>query len=412
MTLSTSGGGSLVLGVPLNISADLTMTTGNIVTTSTNILTLTDETVTTTVGNTNSYVEGPMQYTLNSNSATRSTLNFPVGKGSDWRPVILRVAHSTTTQYTYRTEVFNQSAWDMNWTLPLTVRKLSDIHFWDVSRYLTSTMVSSPSTDLRTAVGEAPEITLYFGTNDIVYDGADLVVCKNTTGAPTSWIDVGGTGAPPYSGGSLLSGSVTSTSSPSAFNSFSIFTLGSFSENPLPVSLINFSASVQGAEVQVSWQTETEINSRDFTVERSQNGHDFEVVNTVSAAGNSTTTSSYSITDPQPYYGFSYYRLKQVDLDATTEYSPLQSVYMDYAASAQTLDLQPNPCGNHVLLTPADIVKETEVRIYNAMGQMVLSQALNNQSSILLDLTSLLPGLYLVETGSAESLARSKLIKY
>ncbi len=179
LSMSTSANGKLVLNVPLNISTNLTMTTGNIVTTATNILTLTDETTSTTVGNANSYVEGPMQYTLNSNSITRSTLNFPIGKGSDWRPVSLRVAHSTTTSYTYRSEVLNQSAWDLGWTLPVTAQIVSGVRYWDIGRYLTSTMVSAPSVDLRTTAGQEPEITLHFGLNDGVVrstDGAETIV--------------------------------------------------------------------------------------------------------------------------------------------------------------------------------------------------------------------------------------------
>ena len=140
MTMNTSGTGQLTLNVPLDISIDLALTNGIIYTDATNLLTLTDETATASVGSQNSFVDGPMQYTMNSNSTVRSTLNFPIGKGNDWRPVSLLVAHSNNTQYTYRAEVFNQSAWDLGWTRPATVKKISDIHYWDVTRYLTSTM--------------------------------------------------------------------------------------------------------------------------------------------------------------------------------------------------------------------------------------------------------------------------------
>ncbi len=66
LVLNTTSGGSLTLNAPLNISSSLLMTSGNIISTSSNSLTLTDETVSANLGNTNSYVDGPLAYNVTS----------------------------------------------------------------------------------------------------------------------------------------------------------------------------------------------------------------------------------------------------------------------------------------------------------------------------------------------------------
>ncbi len=412
LTMNTSGGGDLTLDVPIDITLDLTLTSGIINTTGTKIIELTDETTTTTVGSESSYVNGPMLYTMNSNSTTRSTLNFPIGKGGEWRPVILKVAHSVTTQYTYQAEVINSSAVDLGYTLPPTVNFVSGARYWDVDRYLTSSMTEEPSANLRTIAGQEPEITLYFDVSDVVYDGSDLVVCKNTVGAPSSWIDVGGTGAPAYNGGALLKGSVTSTSSPSLFNSFSIFTMGSFSENPLPVTLVSFEATPVNGQVELTWKTSSEFNSRDFQIERSQNGQDFEVIDVVSAAGTSSVPRSYHRMDKNPYSGYNYYRLRQIDWDEQFTLYDIRTAYIASMLADIEYSLFPNPFSDRIQLNAhPGLAEGSVVRMYNAFGQLVLQQVISGASSNTLETDQLSSGVYFIEAGPAEAPLRAKVIK-
>lgn len=372
--MNTGVGGELNLNVPLYISTSLTMTSGFIRSTASEPVHLTDESATANTGNSNAFIDGPMWYTMNSNAGTRSTLNFPIGKDSDWRPVTLAVSHTNTTSYTYEAELSNSSALDLGFSLPPTVNLISQIHYWTVTRYRSSTMLEDPSANLRTTAGVEPEITLYFGENDFVYDGADLVVCKNTPAAPTTWIDIGGTGAPPYAGGSALSGSVTSTSSPSAFNSFSIFTLGSFSENPLPISLLHFDAEWMGSAVAVSWSTASEINSAYFEVERSTDGVQYDPIGRLNAAGNSTALRQYSLLDDQPLGGYSYYRLKQVDNNGDFSYSAVRTIFHAVESGNDLYPVAfPNPFAEELqVINPLPWPENTRFRVWNAQGQLMM----------------------------------------
>lgn len=416
LTMSTSVGGTLTLNVPVDINNNLTMTTGVINTTTTNILNL-NAGASTTIGNATSYINGPMQYAMATSAATRTILNFPIGKVADWRPVVLQVSHTAATSYTYRGEVFNASAEALGWTKPATVDTVSYVHYWDVDRYLTSTMVNTPSTNLRTTAGADPVITLYFDTNDAVKDGAYLTICKNTSGSPTTWIDIGGSGAPAYSGGANLAGSVTSTSAPTAFNSFSRFTLGSklLGWNPLPIELISFTATPNQNKVDLKWITASETNNDYFTIEKTKDGHTFEFVSQVDGAGNSTSRLNYISEDLNPYQGVSYYRLKQTDFNGQFTYSHLVAVEFKNNTNFD-INVYPNPNdGEEVaILISSQVNDEVLINITDVTGKKIFSKTIiftSNQSNINIDLDEILvAGVYFVTAISNKETISKKLI--
>lgn len=96
----------------------------------------------------------------------------------------------------------------------------------------------------------------------------------------------------------------------------------------LPIGLIDFSASLNEETVQLDWQTTSEINNDYFTVERSIDGIEWEVVNLTNGAGNSSSILTYQSLDYNPYPRITYYRLKQTDFDGAFSYSGIQAVNM------------------------------------------------------------------------------------
>ena len=181
--------GDVTLYTRVNVGVDFAPVWGLLNTTATNILNMNNSSAS-TVGTADSYVNGPMNYDMALNGAR--TLNLPIGKAADWRPAVLSLTHSSNTSYTYTAEVFNASAQALGWSLPATVDTVSYIHYWDINRSTTSSGAAAPSAGL----SGNQTITLYFGSNDYVKDGANLTICKNTSTALTSWTDIGGTGAP------------------------------------------------------------------------------------------------------------------------------------------------------------------------------------------------------------------------
>ncbi len=113
---------------------------------------------------------------------------------------------------------------------------------------------------------------------------------------------------------------------------------------PLPVQLTYFAARAAENDVLLTWLTASEFNNKGFEVERSINGVDFEYIGFVKGAGNSARQVRYGITDKNALQLETtlYYRLKQVDMDGSFNYSSIVSVDM-LSVESFTSKVFPNP---------------------------------------------------------------------
>jgi hypothetical protein len=93
----------------------------------------------------------------------------------------------------------------------------------------------------------------------------------------------------------------------------------------LPVNLISFNAASKNNTVDVSWVTNSEVNTDHFVVFRSKNGTSFTPIATVNASG-FVNGSAYTFNDAQPGAGVTYYRLQMVDKNASTKVSGIVKV--------------------------------------------------------------------------------------
>ncbi len=165
----------------------------------------------------------------------------------------------------------------------------------------------------------------------------------------------------------------------------------------LPLELLDFNVSPLNQSVLAEWQTETEFNNDYFVIERSVSGTEWEVAGTVKSAGNSNQFVSYSFLDEKPFFGLSYYRLKQVDFDGSHSYSDLRSVVMDYE---NRLALFPNP-SNGKIITPIRKENLTDLKVCNLHGQDLthLVEIIGfTETGSILDISRLTEGAYLVYT--------------
>lgn len=393
LRMNTSAAVSLILDVPITVEVHLDLQNGTIETTATNLITCLNG-ATTGLGSASSHIDGPMARELVNNSGTGAALNFPIGKNGDWRPVTLTIGHtSTSDNYTYISEVFDQSATDLAWSNAPTINRVSDYHYWDIDRYYTPTMALEPATGIDLSVGNEPRIELYYDLADAVTDPTNLRIVKNTTSAPTSWIDIGGTGA------SIGTGSVTSTSSPSLFDSFSRFTLANSTggANPLPIQLLSFKANPFESNVLTSWSTASEIDNDFFIIERSRDALFWESVGVISGNGSSSSVTDYELVDLSPYNGQSYYRLSQVDYNGETKSFDPVAVYVQHSVARWSF--YPNPSKETVTLQ-LDDAKASDWELYDLTGRSrKASTEIIEQSENLLriDISNLSSGIYLLE---------------
>jgi len=98
----------------------------------------------------------------------------------------------------------------------------------------------------------------------------------------------------------------------------------------LPVELINFEANKINGKVQLNWTTASENNNDQFIIEQSNDNLEYKEIGAVAGAGTSNTLNQYSFLHDQPFVGINYYRLKQLDLNGTFEYSNIISVRIKF----------------------------------------------------------------------------------
>ena len=158
------------------------------------------------------------------------------------------------------------------------------------------------------------------------------------------------------------------------------YTLGDRT-NPLPVTLVSFSATRNGDNAQLVWATASEKNNRGFEVQVSNDGQAFRTLGFVASQGsNSSTKLDYKYTDTEAdKTGARYYRLHQIDLDGTDSYSPVRVVSFDGgAALASELSIYPNPVtgdGASLLIQTAE-VGNARLRITDLMGRTIIDQTI------------------------------------
>ncbi|MEO6539568.1 MAG: ice-binding family protein [Ferruginibacter sp.] len=178
----------------------------------------------------------------------------------------------------------------------------------------------------------------------------------------------------------------------------------------LPVGLISFTGTCDKQKVVLKWSTASEINSKIFTVERSEDGINWHPVGTVAGAGNSTGTHLYTLTDnipaPNP---LAWYRLKQTDLNENHTYGNVIIIKKCVNGNSENVTLYPNPSyGKFDLLVTGDVSAIQSTEIFNSMGEKVYS-AIGAQTKF--DLSKKTAGIYFVYVHLQSQTFIRKIIK-
>ena len=129
----------------------------------------------------------------------------------------------------------------------------------------------------------------------------------------------------------------------------------------------------------LTWATGTETNSDYFTIERSRDLSDWQVLGFMDAAGHSQVPTDYRFPDLNPLDGVAYYRLKQTDQDGKSKfYGPVE---VNYDLGIEGLDFMVLKQYSHWLIAvPNDGVYQVEV--YNLQGHRLHSEKVENSLSI------------------------------
>lgn len=175
----------------------------------------------------------------------------------------------------------------------------------------------------------------------------------------------------------------------------------------LPVELTELYSKVVKNHILIGWTTASELNNSHFEVERSENSKLWKTIGKVEGYGTTLETQTYQFTDEQPLTGTNYYRLKQVDLDGSFEYSDIVVVERSEQSSDDVL-VSPNPTSDWISYQVPNDQTVKNVQIFDAFGKLVKTDSELNGT---LNLNDLPRGLYILVLKSNDLRYRYELIK-
>ncbi|SNS77346.1 Por secretion system C-terminal sorting domain-containing protein [Ekhidna lutea] len=185
----------------------------------------------------------------------------------------------------------------------------------------------------------------------------------------------------------------------SSFSSFAPHTTPSGLNDPLPIELIEFKASILDQYVVLDWSTATEINNDYFTIERSRDGEHFDALENIDGAGDSNERLDYQYTDKKPFLGVNYYRLKQTDYDGTQSHSEAVLVVFE-GPSQLVINVYPNPIEDKLFVSFSSEfnVGTPTIRMVDLKGQEIAIWNIATDDNLLeIDLNGYPEGVYLLQ---------------
>jgi photosystem II stability/assembly factor-like uncharacterized protein len=185
-------------------------------------------------------------------------------------------------------------------------------------------------------------------------------------------------------------------------------------DDPVPVELIKFTASISGKGVLLEWYTSSEINNNGFEIERKSNKI-WETIGFIKGKGTSTDLNKYIFTDDFTAGNLeTTYRLKQLDYSGAFSYSDEVNLYFG-ELSYELFQNYPNPFNPDTRINfNLPIQTNAKLILYDALGRevkLLLDEVrATGNHSIELDGSGLSSGVYFLRMQAGEFSKTRKLL--
>jgi len=378
------------------ITGTLNLALGKLTTTTVNLASIEDGANVINASST-SFVNGPLK------KIGDEDFTFPVGKGGIYAPIGISggIGATVTDEFTAEYLRTNPQTPFGNQYGTSGINHVSYVEYWTLERDILSIATKLITLDVHPTSFCIVEATTFVSQ----FDG-------------TFWTNEPSTGSvfttcnAPYRCGTLTTNTPISnfTLTPS------IFTLGTtdpFATNPLPIKLINFSATkISNALAVINWDL-AECCSRYviFELEKSTDSRNFTLASSISG---SETNKFYFYNDSRLGKGITYYRLKMTDNDGSVKYSKVIAIVNEEKGFVIT-SIAPNPVQHTASLT-ISAAKQSSVdfKVYDMTGNMVKqwqSSVASGINVVNMEVSALANGTYHVLASSADDKAVFRFIK-
>jgi hypothetical protein len=182
--------------------------------------------------------------------------------------------------------------------------------------------------------------------------------------------------------------------------------------SPMPVTLSSFTGIYNNNSILLKWETTREDQNEGFEVQKSIDAINFNKVGYVEGNANTRLQSFYEFSDTGIKSGQTfYYRLKQIDLDGSYEYSRIIAVKS--VSGGDKLFAYPNPAKGIFEIKLTDF-KNPEIRLFDQTGTEVPIKILKIENPDYYQITiqgPQTPGIFELVIRDLQSDARPKSVK-
>jgi hypothetical protein len=181
----------------------------------------------------------------------------------------------------------------------------------------------------------------------------------------------------------------------------------------LPVELSEFYGMAAARENVLSWTTASEEDNEGFDILRSWDGVNFEMIDHLFGAGNSTANIDYQFKDEDVRTGIVYYQLNQLDFNGDGTKSNIIALNREQEGTG-LLAAWPNPVTNQLFVELNSRSHESKVQILDSKGKILrtINVETLNYSLLTIDIADLVKGVYLLHyTNEDGTNSTTKIIK-
>jgi hypothetical protein len=378
---------TLTLNSAVNISGKFTLTSGRVITSDANLLTITNtnpDDANNGVGYTDGspgYVDGPMRRFTQNTTDDAQRYVFPVGtlSGSTHysKRMIMRNLHNNAGQDHFTARYYRDEPplKPYKFFFGPDLRVISAREYWQVDRETSGSAEARIVLPYRTTDNDT-----WFNDNRSILappGNGNVAIVRGGEPGPENKIEYAFTGTgTEYSNFApnlealfyQLDGDVVSRN----ISSFSPFTFGiGFNIVLLSVQLLSFEASLQGEDGYLHWTVDDPAQLKETIVEYSTDGQRFTRLGTVSGAAG----KEYAYRHSRLPAGLHYYRLKLVARDGSAKFSTVEVLALNAQQSVIT-GLQQNPVSGGAAMVKlySARAQQAEAILYDMSGKMLLRQ--------------------------------------
>ena len=183
----------------------------------------------------------------------------------------------------------------------------------------------------------------------------------------------------------------------------------------LPVKFNSFTASLQNNTALLNWQTTAEQHCANYTIQRSRDSLVFDSIGIVRASCNGDTVNNYTFIDNSPFGGVNHYRIRVIDKDGSSIYTPVRKVTV-IPVTGFSVAIWPNPVTTELRLhIRSDEPVQLQLVVRDAAAHLLIRRSLQISSGIIthvVPVNQLASGVYFLTVKSGKTVLTKKFFKH